>query len=151
MIHQTMSEHEALRAIRPRTRRDWKTMRSIAGFIALVCLIVIALFIFHRKEQEQIAQTWQSATATIEDVRPVIASRTDSELGGAMLYQLEVLVRYPSNDIQQRRWIRIGQRPTSLSDAQLKVFAGKANNVLFAGQSCNPTTSSQKLTEASVF
>jgi hypothetical protein len=133
-----MSGYKALRAIRPRTRRDWKTMLGIVGFIALVGLVVIALFLFHRKEQEQIAQTWQSATATIEDVRPVITSRTDSELGGAMLYQLEVLVRYPANDTQQRRWIRIGQRPISLSDAQLKVFRWKGQQCIVRWPASQP-------------
>ncbi len=122
MTHHAMSGDEALTAIRPRTRRDWKTIWGIVGFVALAVVVVIALFILHTKEQEQIAQTWQSATATIEDVRPVIASRIESNFGGAMLYQLEVLVNYSANSVQQRRWLRIEQRPVSLTDAQLKVF-----------------------------
>jgi hypothetical protein len=128
-MSRAMSEREALIAIRPRTRGDWKTLWTIVGYIALALGVVIALYILHRKHEERIAQTWQSATATIEDVRPVLVSRRESNFGGAMFYQLEVLVQYTADDAQQKRWIRIEQQPISLTDAQLKIFRWK-------GQQC---------------
>jgi hypothetical protein len=124
-MSRAMSEREALIASSPRTRGDWKTLWAIVGYIALAVGVVIALFILHLKHEEQIAQTWQSATATIVDVRPVIVSRRESNFGGAMLYQLEVLVQYTADDAQQKRWIRIEHQPTSLTDAQLKIFRWK--------------------------
>jgi hypothetical protein len=124
-----MSEHDALVAIRPRTRGDWKTLWTIVGYIALAVGVVIALYIHHLKHEERIAQTWQSATATIEDVRPVLVSHRESNFGGAMLYQLDVLVQYTADGAQQKRWMRIEQQPMSLTDTQLKIFRWK-------GQQC---------------
>jgi hypothetical protein len=138
MTNRTMSGHEALTAIRPHTRRDWKAMWGIISFTVFAVVVGIALFIFHQKDQEYIARTWQSATATIEDVRPVIASRVESNHGGAMLYQLEVLVDYSANDSQQRRWIRIKQQPTLLADAQLKIFRWKGQQCIVRWPASQP-------------
>jgi hypothetical protein len=138
MTHRAMSGHEALTAIRPRTRSDRKALWGIVGFIVLAVAVVIALAIFHRKDQEQIAQTWQSATATIEDVRPVIVSHREGIYGGAMLYQLEVLVEYTANGTQQNRWIRIGQQPTPLADAQLKAFRWKGQQCIVRWPASQP-------------
>jgi hypothetical protein len=133
-----MSEREALLAIRPRTRGDWKILWKIVGYLSLAVGVVIALFIRHLRHEERIAQTWQSATATIVDVRPVLVSRRESNYGGAMLYQLEVLVQYTADGGQQERWIRIEQQPISLTDAQLKIFRWKGQQCLVRWPASQP-------------
>ena len=98
----------------------------MAGYFALIVVfIVVALFFQHRKQKE-IQDTWQSAPATVEDVRPVAVSQVNSQFGGAMLYQVDVLAQYVANGLEQRRWIRIESRPGRRpDDSQRARWKGK--------------------------
>jgi hypothetical protein len=91
----------------------------------MVIFVVTVLFFQHRR-QEEMENSWQSATATVEDVRPVVVSQVNGQFGGAMLYQVEVLAHYKANGLEQRRWIRIERIPGSRPDeSQIARWKGK--------------------------
>jgi hypothetical protein len=91
----------------------------------MVVFVVTVLFFQHRR-QEEMENSWQSATATIEDVRPLVVSQVNGKLGGAMLYQVEVLALYNANGLKQKRWIRIERRPgPSPNENQIARWKGK--------------------------
>jgi len=121
-----MSDKSVLAKIFPENVNDRRTLWTMGGYLALIVIfIVVALFFQHRR-LEGIRNTWQSATATIEDVRPVVVSQVNSQFGGAMLYQVEVLAHYNANGLEQRRWIRIERRPgPSPDENQIARWKGK--------------------------
>jgi len=91
----------------------------------MVVFVVAVLFFQHRR-QEEMENSWQSATATIEDVRPVVVSQVNSKFGGAMLYQVEILAHYNANGFEQKRWIKIENLPRPNPDAsQIARWKGK--------------------------
>jgi hypothetical protein len=110
----------------PRSRKDRKTLWTIFGYLALTIVFVTAALFFQHRRQQEMSETWQSAVATIEDVRPVVVSQVNNQFGGAMLYQVEVLAHYNANGLEQRRWIRIERRPgPSPDENQIARWKGK--------------------------
>jgi hypothetical protein len=107
----SIPDREAAAKILPRNDKDRRTLWSIGGFVVVIAVVVLALVFFQRGRFEEIRDTWQSATATIEDVRPVVVSKINSKVGGAMLYQVEILADYKANGMEQKRWIRIERQP----------------------------------------
>jgi hypothetical protein len=125
MRHYSISDREATAKILPKSRKDRRTLWFIGGFLALMVVFVVAVLFFQHRRQQEI-DTWQSATATIEDVRPVVVSQVNNQFGGAMLYQVEVLAHYNMNGFEQRRWIRIERRPGPNPDKnQIARWKGK--------------------------
>ena len=121
-----MPDREAATKILPKSRKDSRTLWKIGAFLALVVVLVTTALLFQHRRQEEMEYSWQSATATIEDVRLVVVSQVNSRSGGAMLYQVEVLAHYDANGIEQRRWIRIESRPRPTPDAnQIASWKGK--------------------------
>jgi ABC-type microcin C transport system permease subunit YejE len=121
-----MPDRKAAAKILPKSREDRRTLWSIVGFLALVIISVVAILFFQHWRQQEMEDTWQSATATIEDVRPVVVSEVNSQFGGAMLYQVEVLAHYNANGLEQRRWIRIVRRPgPSPDESQISRWKSK--------------------------
>jgi hypothetical protein len=106
-----MPDREAAEKIFPKSLNDRKKLWAIFGYLALTIVFVVAILFFQHRHQQEMQDTWQSATATIEDVRPVVVSQVNSQFGGAMLYQVEVLAHYNANGFEQRRWIRIESKP----------------------------------------
>jgi hypothetical protein len=111
MRRYSTSDKGVLAKIFPKNRNDRKTLWTMGGYLALMVIFVVAVLFFQHKRLEEIRNTWQSTTATIEDVRPVVVSQVNSQFGGVMLYQVEVLAHYNANGLEQRRWIRIERRP----------------------------------------
>jgi hypothetical protein len=120
-----MPEKEALAELRPKNRKDQKRLLTIGGYLLIAIAVVTAIFVIKHRHREEIEQNWQVATALIEDVRFKEISRVESQRGGAMLYDVEVLVNYTSAGVEQRRWIRVEQLPEVLSEAQLQAFRWK--------------------------
>jgi len=83
-------------------------------------------------------QNWNSATAIIEDVRPKEVTKVDTSRGGAMLYQVEILVRYKSSGADERRWIAVEQLPEVLSEAELQAFRWKGKQCIVRWKSSDP-------------
>jgi hypothetical protein len=128
-----MPDREAAAKILPKSGKDRRTLWSISGFLGLIVVFVVAVLFFQHRRQQEIEGTWQSAIATIEDVRPVVVSQVNSQFGGAMLYQVEVLAHYNANGSEQRRWIRIERKP-GLVLTRAKQLVGKANSSSFDGK-----------------
>jgi hypothetical protein len=125
MRRYSIPDKEAAAKILPKSRKDRRTLWSIGGFLSLIVILVVGALVSQHKRQQEI-ETWQSAAATIEDVRPVVVSQVNSQLGGAMLYQVEILAHYNANGLEQRRWIRIERRPGSSPDEnQIARWKGK--------------------------
>ena len=125
MRRYSIPDKEAAAKILPKSRKDRRTLWSIGGFLGLIVILVVGVLVSQHKRQQEI-ETWQSAVATIEDVRPVVVSQVNSQLGGAMLYQVEILAYYNANGLEQRRWIRIERRPGSSPDEnQIARWKGK--------------------------
>jgi hypothetical protein len=125
MRRYSIPDKEAAAKILPKSRKDRRTLWSIGGFLSLIVILVVGALVSQHKRQQEI-ETWQSAAATIEDVRPVVVSQVNTQLGGAMLYQVEILAHYNANGLEQRRWIRIERRPGSSPDEnQIARWKGK--------------------------
>ena|ERR1700733_14192538 len=121
-----MPDKEAAIKVLPKNRSDRKTLWIMGGYLALTVIFVVTVLFFQHRRQQEIEDTWQSATGTIEDVRPVAVSQVNSQFGGAMLYQVEVLAHYNANGLEQRRWIRIEQMPRLRpSESQIARWKGK--------------------------
>jgi hypothetical protein len=138
MRNYSMTEHEALNKIHPRTLKDRKSLWTIIGFLAFALITATAIFVLRQMDQEKREQTWQSTIATIEDVRPVIVSQVESQRGGAMLYQLEILIRYTANGIPQSRWTKVPQPPMSLESAQLDAARWKGQKCFVRWRTTQP-------------
>src|SRR5580704_3110334 len=126
MRRYSIPDREAAAKILPKSRKDSMTLWKIGAFLALLVVFVMTVLFFQHRRQEEMENSWQSATATIEDVRPVVVSQVNSQFGGAMLYQVEVLAHYNANGLEQRRWIRIERRPGPSPDGnQIARWKGK--------------------------
>jgi hypothetical protein len=125
MRRYSTSDKGVLAKIFPKNRNDRKTLWTMGGYLALMVIFVLAVLFFQHRRLEEI-NTWQSTTATIEDVRPVLVSQVNSQFGSAMLYQVEILAHYKANGLEQRRWIRIERRPGPSPDRnQIARWKGK--------------------------
>jgi hypothetical protein len=130
MRRYSMPEKDAWVKIRPRNVRDWHRIRVVSGYLALIAILVATVFFFKHKRRDDLEQNWNSAIATIEDVRPKEVAQINTARGGAMLYQVEVLVKYKSDGLDQRRWITVEQLPEVLSEAELQVFRWKGKQCI---------------------
>jgi hypothetical protein len=126
MRHYSMPDREAAAKIFPKSRNDRKSLWTIGGLFALIVVFVVTILFFQHRRQEEMESSWKSATATIEDVRPVVVSQVNSQYGSAMLYQIEILAHYKANGTDQRRWIRVEGIPRSSPDkSQIARWKGK--------------------------
>jgi hypothetical protein len=81
MRRYSIPDQEAAAKILPKSRKDRRTLWSIGGFLGLIVILVVGVLVSKHKRQQEI-ETWQRAVATIEDVRPVVVSQVNSQLGG---------------------------------------------------------------------
>jgi hypothetical protein len=126
MHNDSMPDRDDIAKILPKSMKDRRTLSVLGVYlVVMVVFVVTVLFFQHRRRLER-ENAWQSATARIEDVRPVVASQIDSQVGSAMLYQVEVLADYNLNGAVQRRWIRIERLPGPSPDkSQISRWKGK--------------------------
>jgi hypothetical protein len=126
MRRYSMPDRDAAAKLIPKSHNDRKTFWTICGYLAMtIVFVAVALFFQHRRQREM-EETWQSTTATIEDVRPVVASQVESQVGSAMLYQVEILARYSADGAEQRQWIKVGGLPKPRpDDFQISRWKGK--------------------------
>lgn len=128
MRHYTMPEREALNRIRPRNRPSRSQFFAIAGFVIVAIAGVGGLIYARYKTQQYREQNWDSAIATVEDVRPKLVGQINTQYGGAMLYDVEVLARFPEGSAMQERWIAVEQSPRSLDSVhfQKRMWMGRS-------------------------
>ena len=115
-----LSDSAALRAIRPVKRSDWQSLAKLGVGIFLIGACVAGLFYNKHRQQATREQEWISATAIIKDARTHLAVQSNSQGGGAMLYEVQILVSYPVNGVVREQWTTISQLPKLLADAQLQ-------------------------------
>jgi len=146
MPHKIKPAPELFTGLRPRTPAERHSLLKIALAVVLAMLAVAGLWFSKRHSQIERQDKWSNAIGTIENVRPVLAAKSDGNFGGAMLYTIQVLVRYPSNVGSKERWITVSQRPETLAEAQ-------AQSVRWKGATCvvrwNPTSPEQIEAEVS--
>jgi hypothetical protein len=138
MRRHSMSDREAVAKILPRNQRDWRKIWIVSGYLAFSLAIVFAIFILNNRNQAERENSWQSATATIEDIRPVLASQVESNFGGTMLYKVEILVRYRTDDTEQTRWIRLEQIPETISAVKLQAFRWRGKQCIVRWKPAQP-------------
>ena len=126
MRRYSIPNNEAVAKVLPKSRNDRRTLSIMGGYLALIVIFGVMVLFFQHSRQREIENNWQSATATIEDVRPVVVSQVNGQFGGAMLYQVEVLAHYDVGGSEQRRWIRIEHMPGASPDkSQIVRWKGK--------------------------
>jgi hypothetical protein len=139
MRHTSMPDRSVWAKIRPKDNTDRHRIRVVGSYLAFtVAFLALSTFFKHR-HRENVQQTWQSATAVIEDVRTKEAVLVNSVVGGSMLYDVAVLAKYKTNSIVQERWITVEQMPRSLAEARMQAFRWKVNPALFVGSLAIPT------------
>ena len=122
MRHHAMSDRKALRLIRPHKRSDWQKLTKITAYVVLALIAVVGLIYNKHRVQIQREQEWTSAVATIENTRTQLVMQSNSQGGGAMFYEVQVLAKYSSEGLIQERWTTLSQLPKLLADAQLQGY-----------------------------
>jgi hypothetical protein len=102
MRRYSMPGKAAAAKLLPKNRNDRNALWTMSGYFLLIVIFVVTVLFFQRRRSQEIDTTWQSATATIEDARPVVVSQVNSQFGGATLYQVEVLAHYNANGVEQK-------------------------------------------------
>jgi hypothetical protein len=114
MRNYTMPEREALRRLRPRDQSSKKQLLKIIAVAMAAIAGVGALTYTRYRVQQYRQQNWDSAIATVEDVRPKLVGQINSQFGARMVYSVEVLAKYSADGTTQERWIPVAHLPTSL-------------------------------------
>jgi hypothetical protein len=110
----------ALRSIRPKKPSDWQSLAKLAACVLLSIVCVAGLLYNKHRQQISRERSWASALATIEDTRTHLATQSNSQFGGAMLYEVEVQTKYSVDGEVREQWTTISQLPKLLADAQLQ-------------------------------
>jgi hypothetical protein len=128
MRNYSMPEREALKRIQPKDRASKKQLLGIIGFVIIGIAGAGGLVYARYRTQQYREQNWDSAIATVEDVRPKLVGQINGQYGGAMLYDVEVLARFSVGNYTQERWITVEQTPRSLDSVhfQERMWRGKS-------------------------
>ena len=127
-----MQQHpgsKALPSVLPKTRGDWRVI--IWTCVCLFGAVVFVATVFYVKHRDQVEreQTWASAIATIESVRPRLVTQIDSARGGTLLYAVDVLAKYPADGGVREQWITLSQSPKTMDTVRLQ-------EALLTGKQC---------------
>ncbi len=134
----SIPEREALTKLRPRNLHDRRQLKRMSGYALLVVVLLSSSLFLNHKHRQNIEANWQSATATIEDVRFQSATQVESNRGGAMLYNLQVLVQYNAGSGTKERWITVQHEPAGLSEAKLAAFRWKGQKCIVRWKASDP-------------
>ena len=133
-----MPEREALTKLRPKNLRDRLQLKKIRGYTLLVIVLLGISLVLNHKYRQNIEANWQSDTATIEDVRYQPATQVESNRGGAILYNLQVLVKYNANNATKERWITVQHELVGLPEAKLAAFRWKGQKCVVRWKASDP-------------
>jgi nitrate reductase NapE component len=127
MRNYTMPDREALRRIRPRSNANKRQLIRFIVFVVIGIAIVGAFVYVKGRMQRYREENWESAVATVEDVRPKLTGQFNNITGGGMLYNAEVLAKYPLNGATQERWILVEKSAANLDwiNFQRHLWIGK--------------------------
>jgi hypothetical protein len=133
-----MPDKEELARIRPKGSRDWHVIRILSGYLAFIAIFFATALFMRHKQREEMEQSWESATAVIEEVRPTVAAVVNTSRGGGMLYEVAILAKYTVDGVDQERWIKVQQQLESLGDAQLQAFRWKGKQCIIRWKPSDP-------------
>jgi len=133
-----MRERRAVTKIRPSSRSDWHQVRVIGAYLGIAAVFVALIFFLKYRHAQDLEQSWNSSTATIEDVRSKPIEQVESARGGAMLYEVAVFVKYNSDGSDHERWITVDQRPVALAEAELQAFRWKGKQCVVRWRPSKP-------------
>jgi hypothetical protein len=126
MRRRIMSDREGYRRVRSRNAVNWgMLLLVILGGIVLCGFCVVGLRYVKDRAQEDRERNWASAVATVEDVRWRPAMRVESNRGGEMLYDVDVLVKYSAGEKPEERWVKVEQTPKGLGAVRFEAFRWK--------------------------
>ena len=122
------SSSKALPSVSPQNSGDWRVV--IWTGVCLLGAIVFVTAVFYVKHLHQLEreQSWASAIATIQDVRPRLVTQFDSSHGGTLLYDVDVLAQYPVDGGMQEQWITLSQSPKTMDAVRLQEFSLKGKH-----------------------
>ncbi|WP_433971977.1 hypothetical protein [Tunturiibacter lichenicola] len=106
--------------------------------MAVVAILVSALFIFRHRHFESLEQNWKCATATIEDVRSREIEQVSSARGGVVVYEVSILAKYASGGTDHEQWIVVDQPPVTLAEVELETFRWKGQQCVVRWESSEP-------------
>jgi len=101
-------------------------------------MLIAAIFYLKHRHHEDLENNWVSETALIEDVRSDQIGLVDSPMGGAILYRVNVLVRYKIDGAAEEKWITVDQRPEPLEAAKLQMFRWKGQQCIVRWKPSEP-------------
>jgi len=133
-----MSDRAAWERLTPKSDREWHQVRVLCSYSLLVVLVLAVSFFVRHRQRIEIEQTWESATAVIEDVRMKPNALVNTQGDGAMLYEVAILARYRVGDSIEERWITVQQLPKLLVDAQFEAFRWKGKQCVVRWKRSNP-------------
>jgi hypothetical protein len=133
-----MPNRDAWAKLRPHSVHDWHRLRVLGGYLALIAIFIVAVFYSQHRHRADLDRNWASADAFIEDVRYEQAGVVDSRTGGMILYRVEILVKYKSNDEDHERWITVDQRLASLAGVKLQAFRWKGKQCVVRWEPSDP-------------
>ena len=136
-----MQQHpgsKALPSVLPKTRSDWRVV--IWTCVCLFGVIVFVATVFYVKHRDQLEreQTWSSAIATIESVRPRLVTQIDSTRGGTLLYDVDVLAKYTVDGTVREQWITLSQSPKTMDTVRLQEFSLKGQHCFVRWKPSDP-------------
>ncbi len=139
MSNKSMSDHDALGMLTPRSRRDRQSLTKL-GAVVVAAILLVGIFAYLKQiDRQRRDRDWLSATATIEDARPKVVIQGFSQGSGAMLYQVEILARYVVDGTPRVRWITVAQTPTLRADAELKSMRWKGSTCIVRWKPSDPS------------
>jgi hypothetical protein len=120
MRNYTMPERQALSRIWPKDRVSRRQFLWIVAFVVIGVACAVGWAYTRDKVVEYRERNWDSAIATVEDVRPILVGDINTNRGGKMLYAVEVLARYTIDGATKEQWITVDQLPTTLDSVNVQ-------------------------------
>jgi hypothetical protein len=132
------SNSKARQSLRPRSRGDWRSLLSIFAFLFFTVVFVAGVVYLKHRNQLVRERTWANAVATIEDARPRLVGQLDSPYGGRLLYEVEVLAKYPVDGTMREQWTTLSQLPKTMQEARLQSFLLKGKQCFVRWKPSDP-------------
>lgn len=119
MTRDRMRHHYGLELASRGTSVGRQTLFLVAGIVVAGGLIAggVRGLVMHSQRMRE--QRWINTSGTIQDVRGVLAAQVSGYAGGGVLYNVQVLATYPTSGSIEKRWIRVGDRPTDWTGVEL--------------------------------
>jgi hypothetical protein len=127
MSRHSLTEHDVLEYVRPKTLRERRQLFFIIGFVLVLTVGAGTVVYLAQRSQNYREEHWNSAVATIEDTQTQLVAEMSGYAGGFMLCRVQVLAAYSVNGLPQKRWITVDQPPVDLDKAnfQKRFWQGK--------------------------